>query len=77
MDPHADIGASIAVPLSDTHCRLELLAASVPRAIRSGASSEKRFGVASSQFFQEGEKVLVVRGTAFGGTKWPANLSKL
>ena len=76
MDPRAEIGASLVVPSSDIHRRLELLAGSVPRAIRSGASEEKRVAVASSHFFRQGEKVLVARGTAFGGTKWPANVSK-
>ena len=75
-DPRAEIGPSLVVPSSDIYRRLELLAGSVPRAIRSGASEEKRIAVASSHFFRQGEEVLVARGTAFGGTKWPANVSK-
>ena len=62
MDSCAGMGPSLVVPSSDVHRRLELLAGSVPRAIRSGTS--------------EGGKVLVARGTASGGTKWPANASK-
>ena len=76
MDPRAEIGASLVIPSSDIHRRLELLAGSVPRAIRSGASEEKRIAVASSHFFRQGEKILVARGTAFGCTKWLANMSK-
>ena len=76
MDPRAEIGSSLVIPSSDIHRRLKLLAGSVPRAIRPGASEEKRIAVASSQFFRQGEKVLVARGTAFGGTKWPSNVSK-
>ena len=76
MDPRAEIDASVVVPSSDIHCRLRLLAGSVPRAVWSGASAKKRITVASSHFFQQREKVLVVRWTAFGSIKWPANVSK-
>ena len=75
MDSLAEIGASMVVTSSDIHRRLKLLAGSVPRAIRSGASEEKRIAVASSNFFRQGEKVLVARGTAFGGPQWPAYVS--
>ena len=77
MDPRPEIFASVVIPSADIHRRLELLAGYVPRAIRAGASNEKRIAVASSYFFRQGEKVLVARGTAFCGTKWPANVLEL
>ena len=55
MDPRAGMGVGLVVLSSDVHRRLELLAGSVPRAIRSGASEEKRIAVASSPFFRQGE----------------------
>ena len=76
MNPGAKISPSLFVPSSDGHRRLQILAGSVPRAIRSGDSAEKRIAVASSHFFLHGENDLVARGTAFGGTKRPANVSK-
>ncbi|CDF33201.1 unnamed protein product [Chondrus crispus] len=76
MDSSAETGASLVVPSLDHHRRLELLTGSVPRAVRSGASVEKRLVASSSHFFEVGDKVLVARGTSFGGTKWPAFVSK-
>ena len=55
MDSSAKIGASPVIPSLEHQRRLELLAASALRAIRSGASAGKRIGVASSQFFQQGK----------------------
>ena len=69
-------GESIIIHSLDHHRRLGLIAASVPRAIRSGASAHNSIGLASSYFFEQGERVLVAGGTAFGGTKWPAFVSK-
>ena len=66
MEPRAGMSASLVAPSLDIHRRLELLAGSVPRAIRSGASEEKRIAVASVPLFRQGEKVLVARGTASG-----------
>ena len=75
MDSNEKTGASLVIPSFDHHRRLELLARSVPRAVRSGASLEKRLQVSSSHLFGAGDKVLVARGTSFGGTKWPAFVS--
>ena len=76
MDSNEKTGPSLVIPSFDNHRRLELLAGSVPRAVRSGASVEKRLVVSSSHLFEAGDKVLVARGTYFGGTKWPAFVSK-
>ena len=51
MDPGAEMGASLVVTSSDVQRCLELLGGSVPRAIRPGASAEKRIAVTLSHFF--------------------------
>ena len=56
MDSSAKTGKSLFIPSLDHHRRLELLAASLSRAIRAGASAEKIIGVASPHFFQQGER---------------------
>ena len=45
MDSNEKTGSSLVIPSFDHHCRFELLAGSVPRAVRSGASVEKRLEV--------------------------------
>lgn len=72
IDPVKETGIALVIPWSDYHCRMDFQSQSVPRAIRFGASAEKKLKIASLHFSKEGDKVLVVRGMAFGHSKWPA-----
>ena len=76
MDYRAVTGASLIIPSLDHRRRLEVLAGSVPREVRSGASVEKKLEVSSPHFFEVGDELLFARRTSFDGTKWPALVSK-